>query len=422
MTKSMTIKPMTMTNATMITPPPARRKPGKLTGWLRRHLARLLDGVREGELTVILPDGTEIVGGGTGPTATIVLHRWRPLLRLLVEGDLGFAESYIAGDWSTPDLLALLILAARNEAAIGNGIAGTGPARLLARLGHLARANTRRGSRRNIRAHYDLGNDFYAAWLDAGMTYSSALYARDGMTLEDAQAMKQDRVLEMLDARPGSTVLEIGCGWGGLMERIAEIGAAVTGLTLSPAQADYARDRLALAGLPGMVRLEDYREAAGEYDRIVSVEMFEAVGQERWSIFFETLRRRLKSGGSAVLQVITIDESRFAAYARQADFIQAHIFPGGMLPTRTLIAEAARKAGFAPGGTEWFGASYAATLAAWAARFEAAWPSLSDLGFDERFRRKWRYYLAYCEAGFRTGALDVGLYRFIPERRRVLRS
>ncbi len=388
---------------------------GPITRRLRAHLARLVEGLEHGALTLTLPDRSVLhhAGRAPGPHAVLTLRRWRPIIRLLLQGDLGFAETFISGDWTSPDLVALLTLAAQNADlldALKPGIVS----RLLTRLVHAANANTRRGSRRNIRAHYDLGNAFYAAWLDAGMSYSAALYDRPGLSLEAAQLAKQDRVLALLEVKAGQHVLEIGCGWGGLMERIAgERCAHVLGLTLSPAQAEFARTRLRKVGLDARtcVALEDYRDVNGIYDRIVSIEMFEAVGMRYWRVFFSALRARLAASGHAILQVITIAEARFDAYVRQPDFIQTYVFPGGMLPTRTALAERAAAAGLALSQIQLFGADYAATLAAWSERFERAWPVLRRQGFDEAFRRKWRYYFAYCEAGFRTGALDVGLYR-----------
>ena len=381
-----------------------------------RHIGRLLDRLRHGTLTLVMPEGAVIERTGPlpGPQATLVMHRERTLARLALRGDLGLAEAYMDGDWSTPDLAALLLLGALNQEAMGGGLGGTLPFRLLARLFHLARANTRSGSRRNIQAHYDLGNAFYAQWLDAGMSYSAALFEQGpGESLEAAQTAKQDRILAMLDTGPGQRVLEIGCGWGGLLERLAQDGAQATGLTLSPSQHAYTTARLAKAGLDGLAasRLQDYRDVDGAFDRIVSIEMFEAVGQEYWPLFFDTVRDRLAPDGVAVLQIITIDESRFEAYASTPDFIQAHVFPGGMLPTRTHLAERIAAAGLALVEQVGFGLGYAKTLQDWRDRFERAWPELRAMGFDESFRRRWRYYLCYCEAGFRTGMLDVGLFR-----------
>ncbi len=285
------------------------------------------------------------------------------------------------------------------------------PRRLLNRMLHRRRANTRDGSRRNIAQHYDLGNAFYALWLDAGMTYSSGLYQTPAMRLEDAQAAKQARVLELLDLAPGRSVLEIGFGWGGLAALIAAEGCQLTGLTLSPAQHAYAQDRLNAAGLPADLRLQDYRDAAGQFDRIVSIEMLEAVGAEFWPVYFAALRARLAPGGVAVLQTISIADERFEHYRANPDFIQRHIFPGGMLPSADMIRRELARAGLVLRHRENFGLSYACTLRAWHERFDAAWPQIAALGFLPRFRRLWKYYLSYCEAGFRAGFIDVGLWQ-----------
>ncbi|MDE2582514.1 MAG: class I SAM-dependent methyltransferase [Rhodospirillales bacterium] len=388
----------------------------------RAVLARVLRRIGAGSLTVVLPGGARArhAGAEPGPEAVLVLHRWRALRRLLSGGDIGFAEAYVDGDWSSPDPVALLELAARNMTRIPGAQGGALPVRIWHRLRHLARANSRRGSRRNIMSHYDLGNDFYAHWLDAGMSYSSGLYRNPGTDpvagLADAQAAKQDRVMELLDLAPGQRLLEIGCGWGGLAARLAAAGAQVTGLTLSPSQLGHAIATLTAAGLDSRVdlRLQDYRDATGSFDRIVSVEMIEAVGESYWPTYFETLRARLAPGGVVVLQAITIADAWFESYRRGADFIQHAIFPGGMLPSPDVIAKLAERHGLTISCRESFGDSYARTLAAWRARFHAAWPAIAAMGFPPRFRRLWDYYLAYCEAGFRAGRVDVGLWRLEP--------
>lgn len=383
---------------------------------LRSLVRRLLRQLRCGHLHVELPGGQLLHarGAAPGPDATLRLHRWRPLWRLLLQGDIGLAASYRDGDWSTPDLRALLLLGAANADAWAGTLQGAGPWRAAARLLHRARANTRRGSRHNIAFHYDLGNAFYALWLDAGMQYSSALYASGRETLEEAQAAKLRAVLDLLDARPGQQVLEIGCGWGGLATQLAsECGARVTGLTLSREQLAHAQGRAEAAGVAGRVdlRLQDYRDVQGQYERIVSIEMLEAVGEAYWPAYFGVLRDRLAPGGQAVLQAITIGEPWFEDYRRGTDFIQRFVFPGGMLPTRAVLRAQAQAAGLVLEEDLHFGESYALTLAEWRQRFLARWDQVAALGFDERFRRLWEYYLCYCEAGFRTGRIDVGLYR-----------
>lgn len=392
---------------------------GRVPGLGEAVLRRLLRRLERGRLVVVLPGGGTIQQRGTQPGAEagLELHDWRPLLALLRGGDTGLAESYAAGAWSSPDLPALLRFGVDNMAALRSvTAAATWPARLIARLRHWANRNSRAGSRRNIMAHYDLGNDFYARWLDESMTYSSALYAAPDEDLGAAQGRKLDRIIALLAPRPGDAVLEIGCGWGALATRLAQEGAKVTGLTLSPAQASHARDFVEKSGRGGAVEiaLRDYRDETGSYDRIVSIEMLEAVGEAYWPAYFSALRARLRPGGRAVLQVITIAEDRFASYRRTPDFIQTHIFPGGMLPTGTIIATAAKRAGLALISSECFGASYELTLAEWRRRFLRRWPEMAREGFTASFGRLWDYYLAYCMAGFAAGVTDVGLYVLEP--------
>lgn len=387
----------------------------------RLLLRRLLAGWAVGRLTVVTPSGATLVRGTEDADAhpaaghaTLTIHRWRMLRRLLRHGDIGFAESYLAGDWSSPDVAALIALVALNREALDPTMAGSVTRRICDRIGHWRHANTRAGSRRNIVAHYDLGNAFYARWLDTDMVYSSALYRHATDTLEEAQARKLDAIVAQLDLRGGERVLEIGCGWGALALRLARAGCEVVALTLSPAQHALASRRIADAGRQAQVdiRLQDYRDVEGSFDRIVSIEMFEAVGEAFWTTYFTQLAARLAPGGRALLQVITIAESRFAAYRRDVDFIQRYVFPGGMLPPPNRLHALARDVGLEVEGEQHFGASYARTLAEWHRRFVKAWPVLATQGFDERFRRLWEYYLKYCEGGFAAGAIDVGFYRY----------
>lgn len=379
----------------------------RLPFWVRHTLARLR--LHCGSLNISLPDGAslDLIGERPGPAARLVLRRNRALRRLLFGGVAGFSEAFVDGDWDSPDLPTLIELAARNEQA--NPLPdGLSLLNWLNHLRHRLNANTRRGSRRNISAHYDLGNSFYRHWLDPSMMYSSGLYTAESQTLEQAQQAKLERVLDLLDPHPGQSLLEIGCGWGGFAALAVERGLAVTGLTLSTEQLAWAH-----AHLKGRadLRLQDYRDVQGRYDRIASIEMLEAVGEENWPTYFQTLRQCLKPGGVAVLQVITIAEDRFESYRRGADFIQRHIFPGGLLPTVSAIGAQARQAGLALTHQEDFGPSYARTLAEWRSRFHRAWPVLQGLGFDQRFYRLWDYYLAYCEGGFRARSISVGFYR-----------
>ncbi|MFU8837451.1 MAG: class I SAM-dependent methyltransferase [Thiohalomonadaceae bacterium] len=378
-----------------------------------RHLPEL----PYGSLDLLLPGGQVLQFGKARdgePRAEIRLNNLRPLRRLLQAGELGMAESYMAGEWDSPDLYSLFDWALGNEQHMPELGKGKLWLRLLNRLLHWRHANTRRGSRRNIAYHYDLGNDFYRLWLDPSMTYSSALYAEPGQSLQAAQQNKYRRIAQMLDLKPGQRVLEIGCGWGGFAELAArEFGVQVHGITLSREQLIYARDRVVRAGLSGQCyfSLTDYRDIREQYDHIVSIEMFEAVGEENWPVYFEQLRRCLRPGGAAVLQVISIANERFEQYRRNPDFIQRYIFPGGMLPSPERFSRELEGAGLRLDETQCFGKDYARTLAEWRHSFNEQWPRIQAQGFDERFRRMWLYYLCYCEAGFDSRAVDVGLYR-----------
>jgi cyclopropane-fatty-acyl-phospholipid synthase len=389
----------------------AQSHPGRLS----RRLSRiLLSRIHTGRLTIVTPSGARLSHGTSNrPAGILVLRRWRTLRRLLLHGDIALAEAFIDGDWDSPDLPALIELAGLNMPTLSDAFDANWLQRMRNRIKHRLNANTRRGSRRNIRHHYDLGNAFYRLWLDNGMSYSSAIFSSPDQTLEAAQAAKQQRVIELMETQPGQRVLEIGCGWGGLTEQlVGAAGCHVTGVTLSPAQLDFASNRQSVAARDGSVdlRLQDYRDVEGEFDRIVSIEMMEAVGEAYWPTYFATLRDRLKPGGFAVVQAITISDDKFEGYRRCTDFIQRYIFPGGMLPTVTEIGRQTERAGMRLRSTETFGDSYARTLAEWRKRFHAAWPEIERLGFDARFRRMWDYYLAYCEGGFRAGTINVGLY------------
>jgi cyclopropane-fatty-acyl-phospholipid synthase len=379
---------------------------------LRRFAGRLACG----EMVIDMPKGGRLTlrGSNPGPRARLSIHDWRLLVRLAFGWDIGVAESYIAGEWSSPNLTALLTLAARNGVAAG-ALDRLRTPRPWLRLRHAMNRNTRHGSRRNIAAHYDLGNAFYRLWLDAGMSYSAGLYSLPHQTLESAQEAKLDRVCELLELAGGERVLEIGCGWGALAERLMNTtSCSLTGVTLSTEQLAYAQNRLGAEVQSGRceLRLQDYRDIAGRFDRIASIEMLEAVGEAYWPTYFAKLHDCLHPGGIAVLQVITIDESRFERYRRRPDFIQKYIFPGGMLPTKQTIANEAAGAGLRPILTASFGSSYARTIEEWRRRFEAAWPAIEHLGFDPRFKRMWDYYLAYCQAGFEIGAIDVRFFKF----------
>jgi cyclopropane-fatty-acyl-phospholipid synthase len=378
-------------------------------------LDRMLRRYGIGRVDLRLPSGASAVIGQSSPAveAHLAVRSYRALWKIGRRGALGFAESYMDGDLDTADLKSLFEFYLANEPQITRALPRINETRGTDRRFHLSRSNTRSGSRRNIADHYDLGNAFYRLWLDPSMQYSSAMFSREAGTLEEAQEAKLRCVLESLEIGSGHRLLEIGCGWGALASAAAAMGADVTAITISAEQLEGARERVAASGLGDRVdlRFEDYRDTDGLFDRLVSIEMIEAVGEENWPLFFATIGNRLVPGGLAVIQAITIREDAFAQYRQNPDFIQRYIFPGGMLPTVELMSERAREAGLQFEVVKRFGASYAATLAEWRRRFEAAWPQIEKLGFDERFRRMWRFYMIYCEIGFERGLVDVGLYR-----------
>ena len=382
-----------------------------------RTALKLLERLQQGSLTVQLPDGTLRHFGQAhqAPSAAITLRRWDVCAAALKSGDIGFAESYIAGDWTTPNLTELLKLFIANRQHVDEVIYGHWAGRLLYRLKHLLNRNTRRNSKKNIHAHYDLGNAFYQLWLDDSMNYSSAWFQGDlGKDLRQAQDAKVRRALTLAQVKPGDRVLEIGCGWGALAEMAAtEFQAEVTGVTLSTEQLDFARQRLlALRAAPrSELRLQDYRDINdGPYDAICSIEMLEAVGREYWPTYFETVKRLLKPGGRACIQSIVIDDSLFKRYIGSTDFIQQYIFPGGCLPCPREFRQAAEAAGLVVEDELAFGQDYAETLRRWRERFLAQRTAIQQLGFDERFMHIWEFYLAYCEAGFAMGSIDLMQY------------
>ena len=378
----------------------------------RAAMAFLAANWSSGELVVAHPSGPdlELRGAEAGLSARLIVRDYRLLRRVLSRGLIGFAEGFMAGEWDTPDLSVLLVAFSRNLDRIQQVVKGRPLVRWAMTLVHALNANTRTGARRNIEAHYDLGNDFYGLWLDPSMTYSAGRWDGDG-ELETAQRDKYAALARLIGLEPSHHLLEIGCGWGGFAEFAAgEVGAKVTAITISPAQLAFAEARLARRGLSERVelRLVDYRDVEGQFDRVASIEMFEAVGERYWPAYFGKVRSLLRPGGLAGLQVITIREDLFERYRRQADFIQRYIFPGGMLASERRLQEEMARAGLAVRAVERFGGDYARTLREWRDRFERASHEVTALGFDERFRRMWRFYLAYCEAGFSTGRTSVG--------------
>jgi cyclopropane-fatty-acyl-phospholipid synthase len=367
---------------------------------------------RVGALTVIAPDGISVrlEGGEPGLDATLRVKDPRFVSRILKAGDVGFADSFIAGEWDTPDLATLLCAFSANFDNLANIMDGNPVARFMQWMAHALNRNSRSGARRNILAHYDLGNAFYRLWLDEGLNYSSGLYLRPDATLEEAQAAKHRALAEAMDLKPGMSLLEIGCGWGGFAAFAArEYDARVTAVTISPAQHAYARRRIEQAGLSDKVDIQllDYRLVEGRFDRIASIEMFEAVGEAYWPTYFDKVRSLLAPGGKAGLQIITIRDDLFEGYRRRPDFIQLQIFPGGMLPSEARLDAELARAGLNRTAIRRFGLDYAHTLAEWGRRYRGQLQAVRAEGFDDAFDRLWRYYLGYCEAGFRTGRTDV---------------
>ncbi len=365
-----------------------------------------------GSLTFVLPSAREIriEGDQAGPDGRLIVRDFRFVSRVLASADIGFGEGYMAGEWDTPDLSALLEAFTLNFDRLEALVQGNPVVRVGDGLAHRLNRNTRRGARRNIHAHYDLGNAFYSRWLDPSMTYSSARFERPGQPLGEAQHHKYETLARAIGLERGRRVLEIGCGWGGFAEFAArEIGARVTAVTISPAQHEFTRRRLFEQGLAEMaeVKLMDYRDVEGRFDHVASIEMFEAVGEAYWPAYFAKVRDVLSPGGRAGLQIITIRDELFRGYRQRSDFLRKYIFPGGMLPSERRLREEVDRAGLEWRAIVRFGQNYADTLSQWASSFESAWDEIRKLGFDERFRRLWRFYLSYCEAGFRAERTNV---------------
>ncbi len=382
---------------------------------LPRYFAQVLDMVRGmecGRLDMRLPDGRvfRAEAKNPGPVAEIEIHNPDAFARLIREGDLGFSDAYLDGWWSSPDLQAFMDLIHRGNDTVYDGFPGMGLVRAYEKLRFWLQRNHRRQARKNISYHYDLGNDFYRLWLDDSMTYSSALFETGQESTEKAQAAKYASMIDQMGAKEGDHILEIGCGWGGFAEYAARHrGLRVTGLTISQEQINYARQRIENAGLSDRVefKLQDYRDERGSYDGIASIEMFEAVGQKYWPVYFDTLRERLKPGRNATLQIITVADRRWEVYRRGIDFIQKHIFPGGMLPSPTILRQHVESAGLGVVHSREFGASYDITLRRWHQTFNDKWDQIAEMGFDDRFRRMWNFYLTSCAAAFDSQTVDV---------------
>tara|TARA_A100001037_G_scaffold253333_1_gene237870 strand:- start:2488 stop:3708 length:1221 start_codon:yes stop_codon:yes gene_type:complete len=376
-------------------------------------IERLGGALTAGQLTVTTPNKKvyRFSGPEDGPHAELKLRKTGLAHRILSGGDVGFAEAYIDGIFDSPDLTALIELGAINEYASWTSfLKGRYLYRWFARIGHALRSNSKRGAKRNIKSHYDLGNEFYGLWLDPTMTYSSAVYPDSSSSLDQAQQHKYQLLIDQLKLEPSHHLLEIGCGWGGFAIYAAEIiGCQITAVTISQAQYEFARSRIEKAGLQDKITLllRDYRDLQGSYDCIASIEMLEAVGESYWTSYFSKLSALLKDGGRAALQVITIEKSYWESYRSNPDFIQQYIFPGGMLPTIERLQAEAGDANLVWERCQGYATDYSKTLTSWREAFLEAWPKLQKLGFDERFRRMWHYYLCYCEAGFNVGRIDV---------------
>ncbi|WP_417769922.1 class I SAM-dependent methyltransferase [Stappia sp.] len=400
-----------MSTAIALTPDNARQALAGLPRLARLGM-RIALNLKVGSLTIETPEGRLFLvqGQQPGPDAHVKIHSWRFIRRLLSGSDIGVGESYMMGEWTSSDVTTFLELFCRNRDATADMLRGSPLFRMMIRVRHWLNRNTRTGSRRNISAHYDLGNAFYREWLDPTMTYSSALYDGGVNDLEQAQRRKYRALAEETGIEPDHHVLEIGCGWGGFAEYVAgEIGARVTALTISREQYDFACKRMQDGGLNDRVtvKLQDYRDETSQYDRVASIEMFEAVGEQFWQTYFQKVAGCLKAGGRAGLQIITIQDTLFEDYRRTPDFIQRHVFPGGMLPPPRALADLGERTGLKLAAERIFGHDYARTLEEWRQRFWAAWPRISPLGFDDRFKRLWEFYFHYCEAGFRSGNIDV---------------
>ncbi|MES2915884.1 MAG: cyclopropane-fatty-acyl-phospholipid synthase family protein [Pseudomonadota bacterium] len=383
---------------------------------LPRYFAATFDAatrIGEGRVDFVLPDGRRfrVEGKVPGIAAEVQVVNADLFARLVREGDLGFCDAYLDGWWTTPDLQAFMDLMQRQaNNVVGDGFPGLRLVRAYERMRFWLQANSKRQAKKNIAHHYDLGNDFYRLWLDETMTYSSAIFLNPQESLEAAQIRKYASMVDQMGARPGEHVLEIGCGWGGFAEYAAkERGLRVTGLTISQAQHDFAVERIARAGLADRVeiKLQDYRDERGSYDGIASIEMFEAVGERYWPVYFDTLRERLKPGRNATLQIITVADARWQLYRRGVDFIQKYIFPGGMLPAPSVLLAEVERAGLRVQGSIEFGESYSLTLRRWHESFAERWGEVKKLGFDERFKRMWDFYLASCAGAFQGGNCDV---------------
>ena len=382
---------------------------------LPRYFARVFDLVgklNSGRVDFILPDGRRFRAEGLkpGPVAEVTINNPDVFARLVREGDLGFCDAYLDGWWTTPDLQAFMDFIHADNDDMYDGFPGMALVRAWEKARFWFQSNTKRQALKNISYHYDLGNDFYSLWLDETMTYSSALFNTSQESLEKAQIAKYASMVDQMGVKPGDHVLEIGCGWGGFAEYAAkERGLKVTGLTISKEQLEYAQKRIKRKGLSDKVnlKLQDYRDETGVYDGVASIEMFEAVGEKYWPVYFDKIKQCLKPGKHATLQIITIQDARWEVYRKSVDFIQKYIFPGGMLPSPSVLRKEVNRAGLSVQHSIEFGKSYSQTLRRWFEVFNNKWDNINAMGFDDRFRRMWNFYLTSCAATFESGNCDV---------------
>jgi cyclopropane-fatty-acyl-phospholipid synthase len=391
---------------------PASATRSKFNNWVELFL-RTLQGIEVGQIEVTTPEGEKMKfkGSRAGVSVKLKIYDWHFCERIFLKSDIGLGESYIRKEWHSDNVNGLIQLAVANEKILGRIVLGSALSILYYRVKHMLNRNTRKGSKRNILAHYDLGNEFYKLWLDESMTYSSAFFDGADIDLKDAQTQKYQHIIDQLEAKPGNHILEIGCGWGGFAEYAAEQGYRVTGITISEEQHEYARVRVKRFGSLVDIQLKDYRDLSGKFDHVVSIEMFEALGQSYWPTYFNVIDKVLKPTGNAIIQSITIRNESFASYARGTDFIQQYIFPGGMLPSPKKFVEVAKKQGLKLIATTDFGLDYAKTLSAWELSFTEVEQKVRGMGFDDSFIRMWRFYLKYCQGGFEAEKLGVSQFR-----------
>ena len=381
-----------------------------LTNFFKKWLEKKIVNLESGSLVITFPNKTVLELGEGSEKADLVITSWRGIWLLFTRGSLGFTEGYIKNYWTTSNLVFLMEFLTKNYSSISTIVDGKVLGRIFTKIRHRLNKNSIAGSKKNIQAHYDLGNDFYSMWLDKTMTYSSGFYREKNETIEEAQKAKYQLILDTLDLPVGSSILEIGCGWGGFLEHASNQGYLVKGITISPSQFKFARERIENLEIVPDIELIDYRLLEGKFDAVVSIEMFEAVGSEYWNSYFQKIQNVLKPNAKAVIQTITMTEDYFEGYDKWPDFIQTYIFPGGELASDKLFIDEANKFDLENIKTTNFAKSYAKTLETWYENFQIAWSDIEKMGFDAKFKRTWDMYLAYCRGGFLNGQLEVSQY------------